>query len=151
MIVVADTTPLLYLIVIECEHVLPALYGRVVAPSAVMSELTHVRTPELVRRWAASSPAWLQVEALRRHIVPSLLLGPGESEAIALAEELHADALLIDDRDGRREAVRRHLPVLGTLRVLADAAEEKLIELPNAVDRLRQTSFRASEELYEWL
>jgi predicted nucleic acid-binding protein len=72
-------------------------------------------------------------------------------EAIALTEERHADALLIDDRDGRQEAIRRRLPVLGTLRVLADAAEEKLINLPDALGRLRQTSFRASEELFEWL
>ena len=83
--------------------------------------------------------------------MPSEPLGRGELEAIALAQELKADALLIDDQDGRKEAIRRHLPVLGTLRVLADAAEVQLIDLPDAVARLRQTTFRASEELFQWM
>jgi predicted nucleic acid-binding protein len=61
-----------------------------------------------------------------RKALPSLqdVLGVGEREAIALAAELAADALLMDDRDGRREAERRSLAVLGTLRVLADGAEQ---------------------------
>jgi predicted nucleic acid-binding protein len=60
---------------------------------------------------------------------------------------LAADALLMDDRDGRREAERRSLAVLGTLRVLADAAEHGLLNLRVALDRLRQTNFRADEQL----
>jgi predicted nucleic acid-binding protein len=151
VIVVADTTPLLYLILIECDHILPALYGRVIAPRAVISELTHRDAPTVVRAWVASAPVWLHIDSPRQSIVPSVPLGAGEMEAIALTEERHADALLIDDRDGRQEAIRRRLPVLGTLRVLADAAEEKLINLPDALGRQRQTSFRASEELFEWL
>jgi len=83
--------------------------------------------------------------------VPAALLGRGELEAIALAQELKADALLIDDQRGREEAIRRHLRVFGTLRVLADAAKTDLIDLPEVVARLRQTTFRASEELFEWL
>ena len=83
--------------------------------------------------------------------MPSGSLGRGELEAIALAQELKADALLIDDYDGREEAIRRHLPVFGTLRVLAAAADAELINLPDTVARLRQTNFRASEELFEWL
>jgi predicted nucleic acid-binding protein len=41
MIVVADTTPLRYLVVIECERLLPALYGRVLIPPAVAAELSQ--------------------------------------------------------------------------------------------------------------
>jgi predicted nucleic acid-binding protein len=78
-------------------------------------------------------------------------LGPGEWEAIALAEEVQADALLIDDRDGRQEALRRHLPVIGTLRVLADASDHGFADLRTVLSRLRQTNFRASEELFQWL
>ena len=70
-----------------------------------------------------------------------MVRGLGESAAIALAEELAADALLIDDRDGRREAEKRRLVVLGTLRVLADAAEHGLVDLQVALDRLMQTNF----------
>lgn len=58
---------------------------------------------------------------------------------------------VIDERDGRRAAERRGLAVLGTLRVLADAAEHGLADLPAAFDRLRQTNFRASEPLLQSL
>ena len=56
MIVVSDTTPLNYLILVDSVHVLPALFGRVYAPSAVITELSHRKTPEAVRNWAASPP-----------------------------------------------------------------------------------------------
>jgi predicted nucleic acid-binding protein len=74
-------------------------------------------------------------------------LGAGEREAIALAAELSADALLVDDRDARHEADKLGIPVLGMLRVLADAAARGFGDLAVAFDRLRQTNFRASEYL----
>ncbi|HKS24574.1 MAG TPA: DUF3368 domain-containing protein [Thermoanaerobaculia bacterium] len=151
MIVVADTSPLLYLILIQCEHVLPALYDRVVAPRAVISELTDPQAPEAVRAWATRSPSWLHIAKPSQSVVPSKRLGRGELEAIALARELNADALLMDDRYAREEAIRHHLPIVGTLGVLGDAADANLIDLPDAVARLRQTTFYASEWLYEWL
>ena len=75
------------------------------------------------------------------------VLGAGEREAIALAAELSADALLMDDRDARREAKRLGVPVLGTLRVLVDASEHGHAHLSTAFDRLRGTNFRANESL----
>ena len=148
MIVVADTSPLRYLVLIQHIDVLPTLYGRVIVPPAVMAELAHEHTPALVRAWLADQPSWLDVQAAKKAMTtPAVTLGPGELAAIALAEELFADALLIDDRDGRREAARRRLPVLGTLRVLADAAEQGLLHLRVAFDRLAHTNFRADEQL----
>ncbi len=118
MIVVADTSPLQYLILIEHVDVLPALYGRVIIPPAVMAELGHERTPVSVRTWLDDKPEWLHVQTPNSTLtIADTTLGPGESAAIALAEELSADALLIDDRAGRREAEKRRLAVLGTLRV----------------------------------
>ena len=60
MIVVSDTSPLNYLILTESVHVLPAILGRVYAPSAVVVELSHPRSPEAVRTWAGSPPQWLE-------------------------------------------------------------------------------------------
>jgi predicted nucleic acid-binding protein len=74
-------------------------------------------------------------------------LGAGERDAITLAEDLRADRLLIDDRDGRREAGERELRVIGTLGVLAVSAERGLLDLPEVIDRLRATTFRASPRL----
>lgn len=152
MIVVADASPLRYLILIEHTYILPALYGRVLVPPAVITELSRERTPVIVQQWIANGPDWLQVQGPTRGLVLERgALGPGEMEAIALAEELSADALLMDERDGRREAERRGLAVLGTLRVLADAAEHGLADLPATLGRLRRTNFRASEHLLQRL
>ena len=152
MIVVADTSPLRYLILIEHVHVLPTLYGRVIVPPAVIMELTQERTPDLVKEWLSNMPEWLHVQAPMQALTsPGMVLGAGELEAIALAAELSADALLMDDRDGRQEAKRLGVPVPGTLRVLMDASEHGLAHLPSAFDRLRQTNFRASEQLLKRL
>lgn len=152
MSVVADASPLRYLILIEYVHVLPALYGRVVVPPAVVSGLSQEQTPDPVRHWLSNSPEWLRVQAPRQPLTSLRgVLGPGEREAIALAGELSADVLLMDDRDGRREAEKRNLAVLGTLRVLADAAEHGFAALRVALDRLRLTNFRADEHLIQRL
>jgi hypothetical protein len=66
MIVVADTTPLNYLIVIGHSNVLPVLYGRVLIPEAVYQELQHPRTPAVVRDKIAGHPSWLKVRHVER-------------------------------------------------------------------------------------
>jgi predicted nucleic acid-binding protein len=114
------------------------LYGRVIIPEAVVRELQAQRTPEVVRQWITSLPKWLQVRHIAVPPDPALAeLDPGEHEAIALAETLRADALIIDDKIGRREAERRKLRVIGTVRVLDDAAEAGLVDLP----KLRSASY----------
>jgi len=64
-----------------------------------------------------------------------------------LAQEIRADALLIDERDGRRIAESRHIAVIGTLQVLDSAAEAGLLDLPTAFARLAKTTFRATPRL----
>ena len=56
MIAIADSTPLNYLVLIGAVDLLPKLYGRILAPEAVVRELTHPLTPEVVRTWATSPP-----------------------------------------------------------------------------------------------
>jgi hypothetical protein len=68
MIVVADATPLRYLVLIDETDILPALYDRILIPPAVLRELTQPRTPPRVQLWMAGLPGWLQVRvALRTH------------------------------------------------------------------------------------
>jgi predicted nucleic acid-binding protein len=112
-------------------------------------ELSRERTPVAVREWLSERPEWLEIQAPqphRRQEIPATL-GQGKREAIALAEEVRADALLIDDLDARREASRRGLPVVGTLRVPADAGASDLLDLAEAVARLQATNFRVDPEL----
>jgi predicted nucleic acid-binding protein len=148
MLVVADTSPLNYLILIEQTAVLPALYTRVLLPPAVVTELGDPEAPEMVRAWVSVLPPWC--EKRQPMATPSLeleALGAGEREAIVLAQEARADALLIDEEDGRRAARARALTVTGTLGVLERAAERGLLNLPDVLARLRATSFRVRESL----
>lgn len=100
MIVIADTGPLNYLVLIRSLEVLPKLYERVVVPPSVFTELTRSGAPTPVRDWIATQPAWLEMRVptypLDRALVQARL-GPGETEAIALAQEIHADELILDD------------------------------------------------------
>jgi predicted nucleic acid-binding protein len=74
-------------------------------------------------------------------------LDDGEREAIALAEELHADEILVDELSARKEAARRHLRFIGTLGILRRASQLDLIDLPSTLDRLQQTTFYAASDL----
>ena len=150
MIIVSDTTPLNYLILIGQVHILHELYDSVLVPQSVFDEMQRAGTPAEVRAWIAARPEWVEVRTVQV-LDPSLKLGAGESEAITLAIELHADALLLDDMKARREAQRRGLTVTGTLAVLAAAARRGLVDLPTAITRLQQTTFRAPTALIQSL
>ena len=79
------------------------------------------------------------IHQLRSVLDPALgFLDPGEREAIALAEELQADQLLLDGADARREAARRNLPFIGTLGVLREAAHRELLDLRVVLVQLRR-------------
>ena len=152
MIVISDTTPLNYLVLIERQDLLAQLFERVIIPQAVWAELQVEGTPESVRAWLADQPDWLEIRQANFPADAALaMLDHGEQEAILLAQELHADLLLIDDKDGRLEAVRRNLVVVGTLGVLDKAAERGLVDLPDTLARLRQTSFRVAPVLLDSL
>jgi predicted nucleic acid-binding protein len=64
ILVVADTTPLRYLVEMDCQHVLPALFARVLIPAAVLGELMRQQTPAVVRTWAGQLPSWAEVREL---------------------------------------------------------------------------------------
>ena len=152
MIVISDTTPLNYLVLIEQQELLARLFERVIIPQAVWTELQAGGTPESVRAWLAHQPDWLEIRQANFPADAALaMLDKGEQEAILLAQELHADLLLIDDKDGRLEAARRNIVVVGTLGVLDKAAERGLLDLPDILARLRQTSFRVAPVLLDWL
>lgn len=114
MIVVADTSPINYLILIEAIEVLPKLYGRAIVPQAVCDELVKPSAPDLVQAWVRNRPAWIEIRnpTHAAEIVGSDI-DAGERDAILLAEELGADRLIIDDQEGRRAAERRGCPFQG--------------------------------------
>ncbi len=148
MIVVSDTSPLHYLILIGHVDLLPALFGSVYAPPLVIHELSQPQTPPAILNWIAAPPAWLVVQA-PRSVVPVADLDPGEAQAIALAQELSADTLLMDDRDGVKFARKLGLEITGTLGVLILAKKQGLLaSLRDALQQLAQTNFRRAPGLF---
>ena len=63
-LVVADTGPLNYLVLIEAIELLPKLFEKVFAPEAVRIELLAKDAPSVVRAWAAQPPGWLDVRTV---------------------------------------------------------------------------------------
>ena len=148
MIVVSDTSPISYLILIGHVDVLYKLFGRVLVTRSVLSELLHQEAPPPVRGWAAQPPSWIAVheDPIRESInMPRLQIG--EQSAILLAEALKADVVLLDDKSARVAAANRGLRVAGTLGVLAEAATIRLIDFTVALERLSRTNFRSSPGL----
>ena len=145
MIVVSDTSPLNYLLLIEAINLLPQLYGSVIIPEAVRRELTTAAAPEQVRRWAGTLPDWITVRP--PSVVLPFLLDAGEKEAISLALELGADLILMDERRGRRIAEAQGLRVTGILGLLEEAARRGFIDLAEALARLQQSGFYVSEKM----
>ena len=142
-VVVADTSPLNYLVLIGQIESLPALFEKVFAPQIVQNELRHDDAPLSVRRWIAEPPSWLEIAPDQNNGASDLWrLDDGERAAILLAIRMGADLLLMDDRDGVVLARRRGFAVTGTLGILDLAAGRGLIRLGDAIARLKNTSFR---------
>jgi uncharacterized protein len=154
MLVVSDTSPLTGLIQTRHADLLPTLFETVVIPPSVRDELM---------RFHQALPSYLHVEAVQdRRAAESLscTLDVGEAEAIVLAEEMHADYLLIDEKRGRSVAEARGLRVIGALGVLLLGKKARLIPSVAAVigelelqsgffvsDEVKQVILRAAGEL----
>ena len=148
MIVVSNTSPVNYLVLLKKDYVFPAMFGAVFAPPAVVAELSSKGAPEAVRAWIGSPPSWLHVQS-PRDVDRSLDLDTGEREAIALAQELNADRILLDEAKARRAAISRGLKVAGTLAVLFEASERGLLDLGQTINELGATNFYLDEKLVQ--
>jgi len=135
MLVVSDTSPVTSLLQVGRADLLPALFGRVLIPPAVKVELL---------RFHPSLPDYLQVRAIQdQPAVESLShdLDRGEAEAIILAEECHADYLLMDEKHGRSVAEARGLKIVGLLGVLVIA--KKAGQIPSVGRLIAELESRA--------
>jgi predicted nucleic acid-binding protein len=154
MTAVCDMGPLHYLVLIGCDDVLPRIFDRVITARVVIAqEMADPHTPEEVRQWAANPPRWLEVlEPQQVEAIPSLgmpgVRGDGDRAIIALARELGADVLIVDDRKARREAKNRGIAPLWTLEVLDEAAERGFIDdLSEKLEHLEhRTAFYVGEK-----
>lgn len=151
-LVVADTGPLNYLVLIEAIDVLPRLFQQILVPAAVFDELAHAAAPASVRAFVAQKPAWLEVrpnpEQSGNNAIDAAL-DEGERAAIVLAASIGADLILMDDRAGVAIAYRYGLAVTGTLGVLDLAARRGLLDLGAAFAKLKATNFRYPPEILD--
>ena len=151
-VVIADTGPLIALARIGQLDLLRRLYGRVVVPPAVHAELAIDSNRPGAKVLAGEFAAgWIVVGTVADSSVRwelDQLLGPGEAEAIALAEQSDIRFLLIDDARGRRTAPARGIPVVGVAGVLLVAKSRgELAAVGPVLDRLSDAGYRLSPRL----
>ena len=152
MIVVSNTSPLSYLVVIDRVELLSRLFGGIVIPETVCNELASPKAPQVVQQWIAAAPVWLAIEVISECSDLELQkLDAGERAAILLAERLNTDLILLDDLAARHLAASRGLSITGTLGILDRAATENWIDFAVVVARLQQTNFRASTAIVQEL
>lgn len=153
MNVVSNTSPITNLALIGHLDLLQQMFGAVTVPQEVWHEVVvkgaHLPSAQLVQR-----APWIQVrQVANQALVQSLRqdLDAGEAEAIALALELGADLLLIDERIGRESAQHLGLTYAGLIGVLQQAHRRALIPAVRPViDALRlQAGFWISDGLYQ--
>jgi len=134
MLVIADATPLHYLILIGEIHLLRQLYGTVTIPQGAVAELSVPETPSPVSDWIANPPTWVAiVPPSPGASLPFPKLGRGEREGIALALRDPGSILLTDDSAARNAAESCGVRVVPTIRLLSTAHELDLIDLHDAL------------------
>jgi predicted nucleic acid-binding protein len=149
--VIAAATPLIYRAAIGKFDLLRVLYGRIVIPCAVYDEVV---TQGVGRPGAAETAgaAWVDRQAVSDLAKVTSLqthLDSGESEAIVLAEELHADLVVMDESAGRRVLASRGIAFIGTVGVLMQAKQRGLIAaLKPELDQLRACGFHLTDRVY---
>jgi predicted nucleic acid-binding protein len=154
VIVISDTSAITNLAAIHNLQLLLQLYSQVMIPEAVYRELADIEPP-VPGTLEVQRASWLEVrEIVNREVVERLQdevrLDSGESEAIAVALELNADMLLIDERRGRAKADRLGVRITGLLGILVEAKQKNLIVAvkPLIDELIAKSEFRVSSALY---
>ena len=126
--IIADSSPLIALALIEQLDLLPQLYPQVFVPPAVWDEVT-IQGAGLPEAQAVCQASWLVIQTPEPTILEPLfiLVDRGEAEAIALAQAISNSTVLLDDAQARRVAERLAVPRIGTLGILRRAKKKGLI------------------------
>lgn len=149
MMIVSNTSPLIFLSKIEKLTLLQKQFGTITVPEAVLDEIKEKQvSPEM--RYFDSHATLFQIINPKKVVLTGL--GAGEAEAIALAIEHKASLLIIDDHLGRLAAEKAGIPVIGTLGLLLfflKKGEIDYAEFKGLINQLIESGFRMSIELYE--
>ncbi|MDY7015167.1 MAG: DUF3368 domain-containing protein [Cyanobacteriota bacterium] len=155
MPIVSNTSPILNLAIVDQLNLLQQQFGQILIPETVLEEL-KIDEPrpgsEVVK--AAIQTGWIQVQAITDRALFQLLkqsLDPGEAAAIALAVELSANLILLDEREGRKIAKSLGLNATGILGVLLKAKRSGSLSSVQTVinDLINKAGFRISADLLQ--
>lgn len=153
LVVVSNTSPIFYAAEIGQLDLLRVVYGQIIIPNAVYEELV-IRAAGLAISRQVRQVDWIHRQEVATISLATALrqeLDAGEAESIALAKEIPANLLLMDERKGRHIAKREGLTKIGICGVLLDAKSKGHLTLVKPIlDNLFQnTNFRGNQELYD--
>ncbi|MBF0236169.1 MAG: DUF3368 domain-containing protein [SAR324 cluster bacterium] len=147
MLIIADSSPLITLSICEALPLLEQLFQTVKVPSYVFGEVILEGKPQAksLRAYLRDKVVTVAVEEI---LVTSAILGRGELEAMALYKKLHANLLLVDDRDARKIARLNGIQIIGSLGILLLAKQQGLImEVAPLIAKIQEAHIFIGEEL----
>ncbi len=150
MIIVADSSPLITLAIINKLELLDLLFDEIYVPEEVFHEISVTGKP-----FSKELDVFFnkRIKKVNNDVAVRMLLleiDKGEAEAIILAIENNIDTILIDDYKGRRVARREGLSVIGTIGILLDAKRKGHIsEIKLYLDLLISKGIRIGHDLYD--
>lgn len=147
-----DATPLIALAKIGQLSWLPDLFGEVLIPGAVYSEIV-IAGAGRIGAAEIQAASWIRMEAVVDRTKVNYLLTQldiGEAEAIVLAQEQQADWVLVDETKARAIAQRLGMRLIGTVGLLLLAKQQgKITGVRPLLDALRSQQFRLSQTVYD--
>lgn len=149
-LVVADTSPLLNLALVDRLDLLESQFDAITTPRQVWTELTEGDAGVDALRTLRQDDFLTVIDVEQSELFVEIFheLDRGETAAICYAIENDANLVLLDERDGRQVARRHNLSVTGVIGVLLRGANTGDIELKRELDALREAGFWISDELY---
>lgn len=156
MIVIADTTPIITFLKLQRLNLLHQLFDVVNIPSAVYSELVSnsnfADEANIIRQCHFLKPVDVVNKQSIKLLQQIIGLDAGESEAIALADEQHADLLIIDEHKGRNVAKKLGINITGSIGIILHAYDEGLLSKDDVIDcigTLQKSNIRISNSLID--
>lgn len=152
MRVVTNTSPLIFLAKIGLLDLLTRLYEKLVIPAGVVEEISQWESADtrIIRNWIGMSE--VKVLSPDRGYLKEIPqnLGQGERQCIAIAEQMSADLVILDDAEGRALARSLRISITGTIGCIVEAYEAGYVgSIRHELDRLREEGMWLSEDLYD--
>ena len=146
MMLIADSSALITLAIIDKLDLLEKLFDKVYVPRAVYNEICKKDKNESIKLANYCKDRVLDIKSNTNF---NISLGKGESEAITLYNEKNADFLLCDDKKAKKFAQSFGIKVIGSLGVLIKAKEEKLItEISPLLKILKESPIYIDDKTY---